>query len=142
MPADIIPINPSMARETAALSRDAVASHSETQGLDEEFLARVWRDAIETSRVQRAKTEAQWGRIGSLILNSCHEFERRHDEPDAWPLDEGLFSFVQSALNYYMGHANRFGIDKNGRPKSKVLVRKDVSHGRKGKSGAVAKTSR
>lgn len=121
MPADIIPINPSVLGKASGPSQDTGKWPRET---DEELFARVWKDAIESSRAQRAKTEAQWGRIGSLILDSCHQFESRHGEPDAWPFEEGLFSFVNAALDYYMRHAKRFGVDKHGRPKTKQLVAK------------------
>ena len=72
-------------------------------------------------REQFKKQDEEWKQIHELILDAGNKFdEDGYTEQTAWPSDEENKLFVKTAIDYYMDHVKRFGLDEQGWPQTEA----------------------
>lgn len=69
----------------------------------------------------------EWASIHGYVVKAADRFDagRYGMVPTEWP-DEDMAEMVKVALEYWLQHVERFGIDKNGWPQSERCYRSTV----------------
>jgi hypothetical protein len=68
---------------------------------------------------ERKRIESQCPAIHACILEAAHRFDADgHAEAvTEWSIDHDLLTFVKTAVDFYMLHVERLGVDKYGWPR-------------------------